>query len=279
MGYLQEQYDTSERRACTVVQAQRSVVRYEGCKDDQAVLRTRIREIAAVRVRYGYKRIHVLLQREGWAVNHKRVYRLYCEEGLHLRRKRPRRHVSAAHRTPQDAATRPNDRWAMDFVSDALYNGQRVRAFTLVDQYTRECLAITVDQRFTGAQVTQVLTRVGLVRGTPERIACDNGPEFISKALDKWAYDHHVTLNFSRPGKPTDNAIIESFNGRFREECLNTHWFLSLEDAKTKIEAWRNHYNESRPHMALGYQTPKEFMDLHENQGQNPDYLTGTDSG
>ena len=265
----------------------RSLFRYQPQADDQAFLRKRIREIAATRVRYGYKRIHVLLRREGWPFNAKRVYRLYCEEGLHLRNKRPRRHVSAAHRQERPLASHPNESWSMDFVSDALFDGRRLRALTVIDNSTRESPAIEVDQGITGKQVIQVLEQVSEKRGLPSRIFLDNGPEFVSKALDLWAYEHGVTLDFSRPGKPTDNALIESFNGRFRDECLNVNWFLSLEDAKTKIEAWRRDYNGSRPHTSLGDQTPREFARCYlaktpaggYPKGPNPHLLAGSNSG
>ena len=258
--HLQVEYDISQRYSCSVLRVHRSLCRYKFTADDQAFLRMRIREIAAVRVRYGYRRIYVLLRREGWEVNHKRIYRLYCEEGLHLRRKRPRRHVSAAHREERAVASRANESWSMDFVSDALFNGKRLRALTVVDNFTRQCLAIEVDKGIRGEQVVFVLETIAARRGLPETIFCDNGPEFISRTLDKWAYDNTVTLNFSRPGKPTDNAIIESFNGSFRDECLNTNWFLSIEDARMKIESWRIDYNETRPHMSLGWFTPLEFQ-------------------
>ncbi len=200
-------------------------------------------------------------------MNHKKVYRIYCEEGLHLRAKRPKRHVSAAHREKREVAQSANQCWSMDFVSDALFNGRRFRALTVVDNYTREALAIYVDQGIQGAQVAETMDHIMSQRGQPQTIRVDNGPEFISKALDKWAYDNGVTLDFSRPGKPTDNAYIESFNGRFREECLNAHWFLSLDDAQGKIEAWRIDYNECRPHTSLGYMTPSEFAS---SSGVNP---------
>jgi len=206
-----------------------------------------------------YFRIYILLRREGWRINHKRVYRLYCEEGLSMRLRRPRRHVMASHRTARPAAGAVNECWSMDFVSDALFDGRRIRALTVVDNFTRESLAIEVGQGITGEQVVAVMNRVVAVRGAPKSIRVDNGPEFVSCALDQWAYLHQVTLDFSRPGKPTDNALVESFNGRLRDECLNTNWFLSLDDAKRKIEAWREHYNESRPHTALGYVSPREF--------------------
>ena len=259
MRYLQTQYRVSERRSCSALRFDRTSHRYRSTRDDQAFLRHRIRDIAASRVRYGYRRIYIVLRREGIIVNHKRVRRLYREEGLNLRIKRPRRHVSAAHRVERSAVTTANDVWSMDFVSDALFDGRRLRALTLLDVYTREALAIEVDQGIKSEQVVAVLDAVTAGRGAPKRIRVDNGPEFVSNALDRWAYQNGVVLDFSRPGKPTDNSSIESFNGRLREECLNAHWFLSLDDARAKIEAWRVFYNESRPHSALGDRTPREF--------------------
>ena len=210
-------------------------------------------------MRYGYYRIYIMLRREGWLVNHKRVYRLYRQDGLSLRLKKPRRNVSAADRIRQPAAAAPNEMWSMDFVSDALFDGRRLRALTVVDTYTREALAIDVDRGIKGEQVVEAMARIAGTRGSPKSIRVDNGPEFISKALDRWAYENGVTLDFSRPGKPTDNAFVESFNGRLRDECLNAHWFLSLADARAKIEAWRSFYNESRPHTSLGWLTPNEY--------------------
>lgn len=202
---------------------------------------------------------YILLRREGWVVNHKRVYRLYRNDGLSLRLKRPRRNVSAANRERQPAALATNEMWSMDFVSDALFDGRRLRALTVVDAFTREALAIDVDQGIKGEQVVAAMARISSIRGVPKTIRVDNGPEFISKALDRWAYENGVTLDFSRPGKPTDNAFVESFNGRLRDECLNVHWFLSIADARAKIEAWRRDYNESRPHTSLGWMTPVEY--------------------
>ena len=219
----------------------------------------RIRDLARTRVRYGYFRIYILLRREGWPINHKRVYRLYRNDGLSLRLKRPRRHVSAVNRERSAAASAPNALWSMDFVSDALFDGRRLRALTVVDAYTREALVIEVDKGIKGEQVVEAMSRITTIRGAPKSIRVDNGPEFVSKALDRWAYENGVMLDFSRPGKPTDNAFIESFNGRLRDECLNAHWFLSLADARAKIEAWRRHYNESRPHTSLGWMTPAEY--------------------
>ncbi len=219
----------------------------------------RIREIAEVRIRYGYRRIHVLLLREGWHINHKRVYRLYREEGLNLRRKTKKR-LKSVNRIPSTVLPNTlNECWAMDFVSDQFYNGKRFRTLTLIDLYSRECLALHVDKSITGEVVANVLDQVRKTKGLPQRIKVDNGPEFISKALDAWAYFNHIQLDYSRPGTPTDNAIIESFNGSFRDECLNTNWFLSLSDARDKIGRWKDDYNELRPHSSLTYLTPADF--------------------
>lgn len=225
-------YRISERRACRLVNFSRTSHRYRSTKDEQAALRLRLKELAAVRVRYGYRRLHILLRREGWKINAKRVYRLYREENLSLRTKTPRRRVSCRKRMDRPAAARINDCWAMDFMTDELFDGRRIRLLTIVDHFTRESLAIEVGQRLTGRDVVCVLGRIGMERSLPKTIRLDNGPEFVSKVLDQWAYANKVTLDFSRPGKPTDNALIESFNGRLRAECLNENWFLSLEDAK-----------------------------------------------
>ena len=249
----------SERRACRVLPFDRSTHRYRSRRPDQAALRKRITEIATTRVRYGYKRIQVLLRREGWHVNHKRVYRLYQEEGLNLRRKRPRRHVTAVRRERRPAAAGRNEVWSMDFVSDSLFNGRRFRILRLVDDFSRECLLAHVDQAIQGGAMAEFLDQVAEERGAPGTIRMDNGPEFVSRALDLWAYQRGVELDFSRPGKPTDNAMIESFNGSLRDECLNTNWFLSLDDARGKIEAWRSEYNDFRPHSSLGDLTPSDF--------------------
>jgi len=225
-------------------------------------VRMRIREIARTRVRYGYKRIHTLLCREGLMVNHKKVYRMYCEDGLNLRRKRPRRRVSAAHRVERPIATQIDECWCMDFVSDSLFNGKRFRALTIVENFSRECPAILPAQALNGEDVVWMLEQLRQSGRKPARIKVDNGSEFVSKALDKWAYQHDVVLDFSRPGKPTDNPFIESFNGSFRDECLNVNWFLSLADAEEKIEECRIEYNERRPHSSLGDRTPEEFAEL-----------------
>ena len=237
----------------------RTVYVYTSRARDSSILLMRIREIAATRVHYGYRRVHVLLKREGFKDNHKRVYRLYREEGLSLRLKRPKCNKSARLRQPKQHVTAMNQIWSMDFVADALFDGRRLRALTIVDNYTRESLAIEVGQSLKGEDVVNTLNRIASRRGLPATIKVDNGSEFISKVMDKWAYERGIELDFSRPGKPTDNAKVESFNGRLRQECLNAHWFLSLEDARRKIDEWRQYYNEMRPHSALQWATPAEF--------------------
>lgn len=257
-------YRVSERKACAVVLLSRSVFQYIDHKRDDRAVRQRIREIAETRVRYGFERIQILLRREGWRDNHKRTYRIYREEGLNLRSKRPRRSKMAAHRQERPQLTAPHQCWSMDFVSDQLFDGRRFRALTLVDNYSRECLEIEVGQSLKGFDVVDVMERIKQLRGVvPKRIQVDNGSEFISKVLDKWAYENEVTLDFSRPGKPTDNAFIESFNGSFRDECLNVNWFLSLDDAKEKIEAFKDDYNGFRPHSALCGLTPNQVVEGH----------------
>jgi putative transposase len=202
---------------------------------------------------------HILLRREGWEINHKRTYRLYREEGLALKRKGPKRHRSATERVARPAASEPNERWCMDFVSDTLADGRRIRVLTVLDTCTRECVALEVAGSLRGQDVAAVLTRVGLERGVPAAITCDHGPEFTSRALDHWAYQNRVRLDFTRPGKPTDNAHIESFNGRLRQECLSQHWFLGLADARRTIELWREDYNNHRPHSALENRIPLQY--------------------
>lgn len=192
---------------------------------------------------------------------------------MNLRAKRPKRRVSAAHRVKSPPATSLNESWSMDFVTDSLFNGRRFRALTVVDNFSRECLAIEVGQHIRGEDVVRVMDRLKAGRGIPRSIKVDNGSEFISKELDKWAYENKVTLDFSRPGKPVDNAFIESFNGSFRDECLNVNWFLTLEDAREKIEIWRVDYNEWRPHSSLDNLTPRQYREEH-NGLETRDFLT-----
>ncbi len=252
-------FRVSERRACRVVGVARSSCRYRSVARDQAALRVRLRDLAATRVRYGYRRLHVLLQREGWKVNHKRVYRLYREEGLGIRVRRRRKRVSTP-RVQPPPARRPHERWSLDFLTDSLVDGHRFRVLTIVDHVSRVSPAIEVGISLTGERVVAILEQLKRTVGVPERIAIDNGPEFVSKALDTWAYRNRVRLEFSRPGKPTDNAFAESFNGHFRAECLDQHWFASLEEARQTIESWRVEYNTERPHRALQQQTPAAWI-------------------
>ncbi|WP_155402205.1 IS3 family transposase [Ralstonia solanacearum] len=253
-------------RACGLVGISRSLFHYEPRRrvDDEA-LTGRMMAIAAQKRRYGYRRIHVLLQREGWLANHKRIWRLYSKAGLSVRKRR-RKRIAAVERKPLPVPTGPNQSWSMDFVSDGLAYGRQFRCLNVVDDYTRECVAIEVDTSLPGLRVKQVLERLKEMRGLPASITVDNGPEFAGKVLDAWAYEAGVTLSFIRPGKPVENAYIESFNGRFRDECLNEHWFVSMRHARQLIEEWRIEYNTERPHSSLGYLTPAQFAQGHEQK-------------
>jgi len=259
VSYLRGVYQVSQERACHVARIAVSTFRYRSSREPWTALRLRIREIAQARVRYGYRKIRVLLKREGWNVGKKLVYRLYCEEGLALRYKPRRRRCAATNRRERCKATMPNQVWSLDFVADQLVDGRRFRALTVVDVFTRESLAIEVGQSLKGEDVTQVLNRIRAQRATPKMLFCDNGTEFTSQAMDLWAYHAGVQIDFSRPGKPTDNAYVESFNGTLRAECLDTHWFTTLTEAKQAIEGWRREYHESRPHRAHGERTPHEI--------------------
>lgn len=259
--YLAGHYPISVRHACELGRIARATY-YRKClrPEKDAALRGKIRDLARSRVRYGYKRIHILLQREGLKINHKRVHRLYCLEGLQLQKRRPRRNVSATHRQPpKTKASAPHIAWSMDFVADQTQSGQRFRALTVVDVFNRECLAIHPGQKLGAADVVSVLESIARKAKAPRRIHCDNGSEFAGRLVDLWAYANKVELVFSRPGKPTDNAFIESFNGSLRDECLNVHWFQDLTDANEKLQAWMKDYNESRPHRALNNLSPLEY--------------------
>jgi putative transposase len=226
--------------------------------EGDAALRTRLKELAAKRMRFGYRRLTAMLAREGMRANHKRVYRLYREEGLAMRI-RQRRRIRWSGVVARPAASKPNQRWSMDFVSDCVSTGTVIRMLTVVDDCTRECPVIEVDTSLGGLRVRRVLDRIASARGLPEAIVVDNGPEFRGRALSAWSEERGVRLEFIQPGKPVQNAFVESFNGRLRDECLNAHWFTSLNDAKRKIETWRRDYNEQRPHSSLEYMPPAEF--------------------
>ena len=245
-------------RACGLVQISRSLYRYRSRRPACAGLRDRICEIAAQKRRYGYRRIHIKLRREGWRINRKLTYRLYREAGLAVRR-RKRKRIGPFERKPLPKPQVANDSWSMDFMSDGLADGRRLRCLTIVDDCTRECVAIEVDTSITGSRVKAVLERLADLRGLPRSITVDHGPEFEGQVMDAWAYERGVSLSFIRPGKPNDNAYIESFNGKFRDECLNEHWFTTIAHARQVIEAWRNEYNLERTHSSLGDITPEEF--------------------
>ena len=260
MDHARATWQVSVRRACRALPVNRATYHYRSRRAGQAQLTERIKEIAATRVRYGYRRIHVLLRRDGWQVNPKRVYRLYRALGLQLRNKTPKRRVKAKLREGRQSATRSNETWAMDFVHDQLATGRKLRVLTIVDIFSRFSPALEPRFSFHGADVVDVLERVGRELGFPAAIRVDQGTEFVSRDLDLCAYQRGVTLDFSHPGKPTDNAFIESFNGKFRAECLNAHWFLSLDDARAKMEEWRKDYNTVRPHSAIGNKPPISLM-------------------
>ena len=250
----------SERRACAQVAIGRGTYRYQGkSAADELVVRGLIRELARFRPRFGSPRLTALVRRKLGAVNHKRVERIYAQEGLQLPRRRQGRRRGAGRVVPLGELTGPNQRWSMDFVQDSTVGGRKIRALTIVDEFTRECPAIEVDTSINGQRVVRVLDRLSETHGLPQALVMDNGPEFTSKALAAWAKRSGITLHFITPGKPAENGYIESFNGKFRDECLNLHWLLDLADARAMIEEWRADYNRDRPHSSLGYLTPLEF--------------------
>ena len=256
------EFDLSLRRACRALGFPRSSWHYQSRRPTQSELVARLRTLASKRPRWGYRMLHLMLRREGRQINHKRVYRLYRLEGLAVRRKQRKRMASAA-RTLLPAPTRPNERWSMDFVSDLTWSGRRFRILVVVDDFTRECLALVVDTSMGGARVARELDAIVQLHGLPTMLVTDNGPEFTGKALDGWAYQRGVKLHFIRPGKPVENAYVESFNGKLRNECLNQHWFTDLHDARRVIEEWRIDFNEVRPHSSLDGMTPREYAEAN----------------
>ena len=258
VSHLVSAHGLSERRACRLAELNLSTWQCRPRKAADEPLRGRLKALAYERRRFGYRRLHVLLSREGFIVNHKTVFRIYREEGLQVKR-RKRKRIARTERRPLVAPQKPNERWSMDFQHNLLATRQRFRTLNIVDDFSRECPAIEVDTSLPGTRVVRVLERLRETRGLPQSIVLDNGPEMRGLALDEWAYRNGVRLAFIAPGKPTQNAFVESFNGRFRDECLNEHWFLNLADARRIIEAWRIDYNSNRPHSALGYATPNDF--------------------
>jgi putative transposase len=247
----------SERQACRYTGLPRSTQRYRQQRDDHE-LRARLETLAILKPRWGYRRLHWLLKREGEQVNRKRVQRVYREAGLQVRRRR-RKRVSVT-RVPLAVPVRPNQRWSMDFVSDTLGDGRVLRVFTVVDDFTRASPGLLADLSLGAERLTQFLDQCDPL---PLALVCDNGPEFTSQHFDQWAHERGIQLQFIRPGKPVDNAYIESFNGKFRDECLNESWFVNLRDAQRTIEAWRVGYNIARPHSSLANRTPAEFAESH----------------
>ena len=273
--HAKETHGLSRSRACGLFGIPRSTYYYEAKKRDDEPLRQALKKAAGKRRRWGYRRLLVLLRRDGFADNHKRVHRLYREEGLQVRRRKKRK--TAKYRgerpvTPQH----PRERWSLDFVHDQVANGRKIRTLNIVDDFTRECVGIEVDTSLGGKRVTRALDRAVECYGKPVSLLMDNGPEFTGQARDQWAYAQGVALNFIEPGKPMQNGHCESFNGKFRDECLNEHWFENLWQAREIIEAWRMDYNEYRPHSSLKNLTPVEFFEEYQQEttsDQSVDFL------
>lgn len=259
VGWLVEAHRVSVRRSCRLLGLSTATWQYErrGRLENETLL-ARLQAHAAVRPRFGYRRLHTLVAREGLVANHKRVHRIYRDAGLQVRRRR-RKRLTRGERVPLAAPSRPRERWSMDFTVDTLADGRGFRTLNIVDDFTRECVAIEVDRSLPGARVVRVLERLAETIGLPQVMVSDNGPEFAGRTLDAWAYRRGIVLRFIRPGKPIENAYVESFNGKFRDECLNEHWFLSVAEAQQIIEAWRIDYNTVRPHRSLGQQTPAAY--------------------
>jgi putative transposase len=253
-------YPVGTKRSCRILRFNRATIYYRpklAAKNE--ALTVQIKAIAETRVHYGYRRIVVMLRREGTHVNAKRVYRLYRTAGLGLRRQRPRRRKSAVTRGPRVVATRPNQIWSMDFVHDRLADGRVIRYFAAIDVYTRECLTLQGQQRWSSVDVAGALRAVVDERGAPQAIMCDNGSEFCALPMDQWAYWNHIKLDYSRPGKPTDNATIESFNALLRRELLNASYFTSHDQAQRAAVRWRQEYNAEHPHSSLGNRSPQSY--------------------
>ncbi|MCG1026185.1 MULTISPECIES: IS3 family transposase [Dehalobacter] len=262
---MRKSFGLSINRSCKLCRISRTSYRYISRRTDDGPIIEKLTELAQKKRRYGCRRLHEILRREGLVVNHKKTERLYRKAGLSLRIKK-RKKLSGALRLSLPTPSRSNQIWAMDFVSESLASGRRFRCLNIIDLYTRECIRIVVDSSINGARVAKTLDMLKELRGLPETIITDNGSEFTSKAMSIWTGANNVNIAFIRPGKPMENGFIESFNGKFRDECLNEQWFTSLNDARVKIEAWREEYNERRPHSSLGMRSPREFAQATENQ-------------
>jgi putative transposase len=252
------EHGVSQRRACKVLNVDRSSARYRSIRPDDAELRAVMKAVAGERRRFGYRRIHIMLDRQGIVMNLKKLRRLYREEKLQVRRRGGRKRALGTRR-PMVTPDRPNIRWSLDFVSDALTDGRRFRVLAIVDDYTRECLALVADTSLSGLRVVRELDQLIAQRGKPETIVSDNGTELTSMAILRWSQETSVEWHYIAPGKPMQNAFVESFNGRFRDECLNETLFSTLGEARRAIRSWMEDYNHSRPHSALSNQTPAEF--------------------
>ena len=259
VGHLCEEHGVSQRRACEVLQVDRSSVRYRSVRPDDANLRKAMKEVAAERRRFGYRRIHIMLERQGIYVNQKKLRRLYREEGLQVRKRGGRKRALGTRR-PMVVPETINQRWSLDFVSDAFTDGRRFRVLAVVDDFSRECLALVPDTSLSGARLTRELDAIIRVRGMPTTIVSDNGTEMTSSAVLEWCQKTKVDWHYIAPGKPTQNAFIESFNSSFRDECLNETLFSSLDEARSEITKWKEDYNQNRPHSSLGNLTPNEFV-------------------
>ena len=258
VDYVRKEHSLSTVRACRLIGISKSTFYYDAMLPNDTSLRKALKNIAAKRRRWGYRRLMIILQRKGFFDNHKRIYRIYREERLQVPRRRRRRRAKG--RVDKiNVPEKPLQRWSMDFVHDGTARGQRLRMLNIVDDFTRECVAIEVDTSISGERVTRVLDKVIEYFGKPASLLMDNGPEFTGKALDQWAYKQKISLRFIEPGKPMQNGYVESFNGKFRDECLNEHWFFDVFDARRTIEEWREDYNKERPHSSLGYLTPEAF--------------------
>lgn len=269
MGFLMDELGLSERRSCRIVGLSRSVQQYRPAPSNDAVIVDRLKELASENRRYGYLRLHAMLRREGLVANRKRTYRLYTEEGLQVRTKK-RRKLPRRDRVAPRVPERPMQRWSLDFVSDQLADCRRFRVLNIVDDHSRFCPGQIVDVSISGVRMARYLDDLALLHGLPEEIVLDNGPEGTSRAMFDWSERTGVRLRFIEPGKPVQNAFVESLNGKLRDECLNLHWFRSLRHARDEIERWRRHYNTERPHSALGYRTPMEMLTTHAATAPEP---------